>query len=218
MIRGDLKFVPVDEVVENDYNPNSMSNEMLEKEKRSLELFGLVRPIITRTEKGRHVIVDGEHRWRLLKEANIHLIPIRDLGEITEQEAKELTVTVNGIHGTVDFVKLMDLFGGMSMSDEKVASVTPWSPDEVRMMREANQLGGVGNFDFGDSGEENDDRCIKFVLRLLQSEVGEFRRKAMRLCERLGLGIDKKEGEDVRLGRLAVFLMRKNGAISLSEV
>ena len=91
MIRGELKIVPVDEVQPNQYNPNVMSDELFEKERNSLKRFGMVRPIITRTENGKRIIVDGENRWHLFKDEGVSAIPIRDLGEISQEDAMALT-------------------------------------------------------------------------------------------------------------------------------
>ncbi len=213
-MEGQLLFVPIDDVIPNDYNPNSMNTEILEKERKSLIVFGMVRPIITRREGGKHIIIDGEHRWRLLKDEGVETIPIRDLGEISNENAMALTVSVNGIHGNPEYIKLIELVGGIrAYSATEIASVTPWSDSEIKSFIDMSSLGGVGGVVLEQEAAATDDRCIKFTIKIPKEDVDEFSRKADRLCQKYGLGIDDKEKPDVKLGRLLVFLMRQKEAI-----
>ena len=68
--RGKLEIVSIEDVSPNKYNYNEMANPMLNRERTSLNRFGVFRTVLVReTPKGptRFEIIDGEHRWKGLK-------------------------------------------------------------------------------------------------------------------------------------------------------
>ena len=54
-------------------------------------------------------IVDGENRWRAARDCWIEDIPIFDLGKISDEDAKELTIVLNELRGRPNPRKLADL-------------------------------------------------------------------------------------------------------------
>ena len=69
-----VRMVPADKIVANDYNPNRMASPELKLLKISIEEDGYTQPIVTyyNEEKDVYEVVDGFHRW-LVNEMYFHL-------------------------------------------------------------------------------------------------------------------------------------------------
>lgn len=95
----DLKYAP--------YNPRKMSDEMLEKLKRSIKEFGYVEPIIVNQRNMQ--VVGGNQRLKVLEDLEIEEVEavIVDLDDAKE---KTLNIALNSIIGEWDYPKLKDLF------------------------------------------------------------------------------------------------------------
>ncbi|MBP7835019.1 ParB-like nuclease domain-containing protein [Candidatus Saccharibacteria bacterium] len=80
----DVRWVNIDEVTPNDYNPNSVARVEMGLLYKSIEHDGYTQPVVTiwDDEKKKYVIVDGFHRYftckgsKLLLERNKGMLPI----------------------------------------------------------------------------------------------------------------------------------------------
>lgn len=113
----------------NPWNPNSMPNDMYVKAIESIHEFGFVDPITCRTEWVRdqlvYEIIDGEHRWRASeghgrcvrakkgggweRHVGLDVLPITNLGVLTDEIAQQLTIVLNETRGTYDPKKMGEL-------------------------------------------------------------------------------------------------------------
>lgn len=86
--------VQIDNVEPNDYNPKEKDTPEYRNVVRSIQLNGLKQPIFVREVDGNDnfVIVDGEQRWTAAKELGYKEIYVYNLGKISEEEAKSLTI------------------------------------------------------------------------------------------------------------------------------
>lgn len=89
-----IQKVPISAVEPNDYNPKLKDTEEYKQVVASLTRNGLKTPIYVRQISGHqgYVIVDGEQRYTAAKELGYTEIYIYNLGEISEEEAKALTI------------------------------------------------------------------------------------------------------------------------------
>lgn len=117
-LSGEVKTVPTDEVIENTWNHMAMSEAMYAKERASFEQHGFVGVIIVRKVKqgGKvlYQVIDGAHRLRLAKEMGMPEIRVNDLGPLSSEQAKMLTLQLNDIHGEHDktrYAKLLEELG-----------------------------------------------------------------------------------------------------------
>jgi len=103
--------VDINELRPNSWNPNQMDHEIYEKERESLEKFGYVQPITVRQveESAGFEIIDGFHRWKLLKELGWEDVEVNTLGKISESQAKQLTLILNHLRGEPDQIMLAKL-------------------------------------------------------------------------------------------------------------
>jgi ParB family chromosome partitioning protein len=93
--------VRIGDVRPNPWNPNQQTPFIYEKELNSVKKFGMAQPLIVRENKG-YEIINGEQRWKAAKELGLKLVPIYNLGRISDDRAKELTILFNEIHGEAD--------------------------------------------------------------------------------------------------------------------
>jgi len=84
-----LKRVPINSIRANTWNPKDPDTVEYARVKRSIELKGLRKPIVIRTGGE---IIDGEQRWKACLELGFKGILVYDEGDLSDQEAKELTI------------------------------------------------------------------------------------------------------------------------------
>lgn len=86
--------VQIDNVEPNSYNPKQKDTPEYRNVVKSIQLNGLKQPIFVREvdDNDNYVIVDGEQRWTAAKELGYKEIYIYNLGKISEEEAKSLTI------------------------------------------------------------------------------------------------------------------------------
>lgn len=86
--------VPIDKVEPNDYNPKEKNTKEYKNVVESIRRNGFKQPIFVREEEGNdnYIIVDGEQRWTAANELGYKDIYIYNLGNISEEEAKALTI------------------------------------------------------------------------------------------------------------------------------
>lgn len=125
-------FLSLEVIEPNDWNPNRMDAFQFRKERESILRFGFVDPMTVRAirqddDTYRMELIDGEHRWKVLRDleqeyhagdldpVEIHpsLIPFLDhrrypctILERDEIDAQALTLVLNGTHGESDPLRL----------------------------------------------------------------------------------------------------------------
>lgn len=126
--------VPAGRLVANPWNPNKMTAFMYDKAVESLQEFGFIAPVIVRRLGDRFQIIDGEHRYRAALSLGIAEIPVVIVDDLTEPQAKKLTVVLNELHGQLDPGKLSDLLGELmdSSSVESVLQSMPFTSDILK--------------------------------------------------------------------------------------
>ena len=211
-IRGELKLVPIAQVFPNDYNYNEMSAELIEKEAKAFKKFGVIRSILVRrVAPNRYSIIDGEHRYKILRDAGVSKVMVRDLGKVSDEDAKTLTIAMDEIKGQPDFIKAAELFAGIKdYAVEGICELLPYKTDELTTMMAAV------DFDYAEYGAPGDpfldDMVTEFgtiLCRVPKDDATKIDTEAEDLASSLGIS-DKKES--VQLGKLFTHLLK--GAIA----
>jgi hypothetical protein len=154
---------PVSDFVPNTWNPNRMDAFMREKLQRAIETDGFIVPVLVRPNKREDVdaaweIVDGEHRWNVGGELGMAEIPFVNLGDISDAQAKQITVKANALKGEFDSVKLAEMIHDLSkdIGIAELQEALPYTPERLQSMIDllsfdagqlGNQLGGLGDSD-----------------------------------------------------------------------
>jgi ParB/RepB/Spo0J family partition protein len=142
----DMIEVEVARAVRNPWNPNKMSTEMFEREKRSIQEHGFIDPITVRQmPDGTYQIIDGEHRWRAAQALGIKHVPASNLGVVPDAKAKKLTIIYNELRGAPDPDLLASLLADLSKETtiEQLAAELPFSQVEIETL-----VGAVESFDW----------------------------------------------------------------------
>lgn len=123
--------VPIDDVQPNDYNPKERGSDKQKNIQSGLEKKGLLAPIFVRETKNGFEIVDGEQRWTSLKASGNDKALIYNLGKISDQEAKEMTMW---FEEQVPFDRVLQAELVKSMVDTYDNLQLPYSDDEIDNM------------------------------------------------------------------------------------
>jgi hypothetical protein len=138
--------VPTDEVDFNPWNPNKQSDDVFRKVKASLVAYGMVELPQVRRVGGRYQVVNGEHRVRAAIELGWVEIPVFDLGVVSDQVAKKLTIITNELRGQPEPVAMSRLIRDLSLQEDlgTLAEELPMSQSELESLSRLTET-----FDWG---------------------------------------------------------------------
>lgn len=186
--KGELRWVPLEHLHPNVYNPNQMDAFMFDKEVESIRRFGFAAPIIARhLDEGEWEIIDGEHRLKAALQLGLATIPIWDLGPVDDVIAKQLSIVLNETRGSAEKQKMADLLQDLLKSEttESLIGVLPYSKEAF------NELAALPAFDW-ESFEKQAPKGSQ------DSWVERIYRLPLEAAKVLDQAIDKaKEGDDI---------------------
>ena len=140
--QGNLKRIKLSSVFPNPWNPNVQNENEYKAVLSGLTTYGQVAPLVVRThptKKNKFQLVDGEHRYRAMKEAGFESCDVFDLGFLPDSRAKKLTIVLSEARGHNDALKLgsllRDLLGDIS-EDELLAGL----PKDMESIQELIDL------------------------------------------------------------------------------
>lgn len=91
-----IDYVPVDDIMPNDYNPNTHSADSFDLLIKSLLYFGFTQPIVVHRDTMK--IVDGENRYRAACVIGYKLVPVCFV-DFGEEKLKYATIMHNMARG-----------------------------------------------------------------------------------------------------------------------
>jgi ParB-like chromosome segregation protein Spo0J len=203
--KGMEELVSISKLEPNEWNPNEQSDFIYLREKRSIEKFGFVMPVLVREVGDKLEILDGEHRYRAMREIHAegidifttpekdHKIPkgkiaVKNLGVVSDAAAKQLTILMNELHGEADTIKKADLIKGLAdeMDFADLAELLPYPEDELKNLIE------LADFDWEDykSGDEtrpdeDDERWVTLKFRMAQDQAAIIQSAIERLVRQV---------------------------------
>jgi ParB-like chromosome segregation protein Spo0J len=146
-----VKWVPAAEVEANDYNPNSVAPPEMELLRVSIMADGYTQPIVTHTEEGRRIVVDGFHRNRVGKECQDvrerlrGYLPVVQIRPSQEDRGDRMAATIRhnrarGKHRVDSMSEIVIELKRRNWSDEKIARELGMDPDEVLRLTQISGL------------------------------------------------------------------------------
>lgn len=139
----DVLSVPVGTLRANPWNPNVVPENVAAALEQSVDAYGFIDPVLVRPIRGGYEIIDGEHRWiaaRANGETHVDVI-VRDL---SDADAKKLTVILNEARGKPDPLKLgnllADLAGSIDLEQLRVGL-----PYDLEALERLVAIGTVGD-------------------------------------------------------------------------
>lgn len=142
---GDVRWVPIDMVEPNDYNPNSVAVKEMSLLYTSISHDGYTQPIVTIYDpaKKKYIIVDGFHRYFTAKkhkdilERNCGMLPIVVIDkDINERMAA--TVRHNRARGKHSITGMSSMVFSMlknGMSDAAICNELGLEPEELLKLK-----------------------------------------------------------------------------------
>jgi hypothetical protein len=135
-----LETVEVDlgDVHPNPWNPNKQSAFMYERELNSIREYGYIDRITVRPHpgvEGTWQILDGEHRWKALRDLGFQRVEVDSVGAIDDARAKALTLILNGLRGEEDPLERAQLVQQILEADDTLINALPYTDAELLQMQ-----------------------------------------------------------------------------------
>lgn len=130
-----MKFQEVDPltITKNPWNSNKVSHENEQKLKSSIARNGMFKPILVRElEDGTLQSIGGEHRNEQAIELGLTTVPVINLGQISDDKAKEIGLADNARYGIDDTLMLNDILE--SMDKDVLQEIMPWTAVDMAAM------------------------------------------------------------------------------------
>ena len=144
-------WVPADDVIANDYNPNSVAPPEMKLLEVSIAEDGYTQPIVTWQSNGHREVVDGFHRNRVGKEskavrARIHgYLPVTTINDDRLDRGDRIAATIRhnrarGKHKVQGMSEIVVELKRRNWSDDKIARELGMDPDEVLRLSQISGL------------------------------------------------------------------------------
>jgi ParB/RepB/Spo0J family partition protein len=126
--------LPIDKVKANSWNPNKVDAKTMAKLKVDIQRKGCIQPIIVRaTRPEEWEIVDGFHRWSILRELGYAEVPAI-IADMDDTEAKLKTLQLNYMRGAAVPIRLANLIHDLNktLTLEDLEAALPYEQAELK--------------------------------------------------------------------------------------
>lgn len=154
----DVKLVPIEKVISNDYNPNKVATPEMKLLELSIELDGVTMPIVTYYDKEQdlYIVVDGFHRYSILKKKS-DVAPVVVIDKPLDERMGS-TIRHNRARGTHQIRSMSDIVIELTKDgwkDDEICKKLGMELDEVIRLKQISGLKeAFSNHTFSRSWEE----------------------------------------------------------------
>lgn len=151
--------VPITDLISNSYNPNRMPDREMGLLCQCIKKYGFLFPIITSwdEEKRKYRIIDGYHRYEVLKRIGATEVSIIDL-KLPYHEAVQLTVLMNRIKGLHQVELMSDLvvkLEDLGLTDDEICNNLGMESEEyLRLKQQLGIAHAFRNHEYSKSWED----------------------------------------------------------------
>lgn len=168
-----IEFIDINKISRAEWNPKSGSD--YQKVKRSITVNGLLVPLFVRATGNGLELVDGHQRLSALEDLGYDKVPVYNLGEISETEAKQLALWLQ-VQVPFDNVLLAPLV----VEIEKVGLELPYSDKEVAKFQELESF----DMDFGEEDPVAEVPKMKTLkIRMEKERLDRIQKRIALVCE-----------------------------------
>lgn len=200
------EIVSIDRIVPNRWNPNYMTPDVFAKAKKSVEELGFMGSILVRRinhTSADYEIMDGEHRWKVLKETNATECPVEIIDrDVSDKEAQMLTILLNNLHGKDDIYKRAKILEAL---DDGQLQLLPFTSEEIENEKKFVQ------FDFsqyeGDGSNMPERKFAQVVVLQMNNDEAAIWNKAKSSLQERGIISNDKTKKIADL-QMAMFLIK----------
>ena len=161
-----VRMVPTDKIVANDYNPNKVAPPEMLLLQVSIEEDGYTQPIVAYydQENDLYIVVDGFHRWRVGSE--IEKLPELPVVVIDKPLDQRMASTIRhnrarGTHQIIDMSKIVMSLTQKGWDEARICKYLGMELDEVIRLKQITGLKeAFANHQFSRSWEEFERNCI----------------------------------------------------------
>lgn len=141
-IKDNYQRIAIDKIKVNQWNPNEQTEFIFKHSRNSLRTQGQLLPIIVREVGGAFEIIDGEHRFRAALAEGAESVSANNLGKVTDEVAKQLTIIMNETRGQARRDKLTALLQDLedTMGIEKLLAAIPLHETEIHSLLGSNEV------------------------------------------------------------------------------
>lgn len=158
----DVRRVPMDQVISNDYNPNRVAPPEMKLLETSIWEDGFTQPVVTFYDesKDKYVVVDGFHRWRTIRDSErirnreAGFLPIVVINkEIGERMASTIRHNrARGAHNIELMSSIVAELVELGKSDKWICKNIGMSPDELLRLKQITGIAALfSNHNFSSS-------------------------------------------------------------------
>lgn len=176
-----VQWIPMDLVVANDYNPNSVAPPEMKLLERSIEADGYTQPIVAFATDEGYTVIDGFHRNRVGREsknvaARIHgYLPLTIINADRTDRGDRIAATIrhNRARGKHQVSAMSDIVLELkrrNWSDEKIGRELGMDPDEVLRLV---QITGIAEMFSGEEFSKSWEIGTVDEAEILSAEVEE---------------------------------------------
>lgn len=159
--------IPLELLLEAEWNANRMPAGLLAKVRRSIEQFGVVENLVARrhpSREGLYELLSGNHRLRILKELGHSSAPVVVV-DLNDARARLLAQALNRTRGSDDPAAYARLLEEV-LTEVEVSEVTALLPEtESTIERVLREFGG---------GDTSDDQLPALTVNEPRSKLGEI--------------------------------------------
>ncbi|HHX77678.1 MAG TPA: ParB-like nuclease domain-containing protein [Firmicutes bacterium] len=159
-----VKLVPIDKVVANDYNPNVVATPEMKLLELSIKLDGVTMPIVTYydNEQDLYIVVDGFHRFTILKDRlKSNVAPVVVIDKPLDERMGS-TIRHNRARGTHQIRSMSELVLELTKTGWDEADICKKLGMELDEVIRLKQITGLreafANHEFSRSWEEYEKR------------------------------------------------------------
>lgn len=117
----------------NPWNSNIVSHENEEKLRASIARHGMFKPVLVRElDDGTIQSIGGQHRAEQAIELGYDEVPVINLGQIDDAQAKEISLADNARYGIDDTLKLSEILNDLNVGD--IENFLPWTNRDIAAM------------------------------------------------------------------------------------
>jgi hypothetical protein len=172
-----ITWVKVDEVVANDYNPNSVAPPEMELLRKSIHHDGYTQPVVTwnSTEKQMREVIDGFHRTRVCKELDdvnkrVHgYLPVVTVQNRCTSQNDRMASTIRhnrarGKHNVTAMSDIVTELKNRNWKNSRISKELGMDEDEVLRLCQITGLEGLfSDGDFSKSWEAVDSEESEYI-------------------------------------------------------
>lgn len=143
-------------LVPNPWNSNRVSEDNMAKLKRSLTDLGFAGAVVVRElDNGELQILSGAHRTQAAIELGFKTVPVVNVGDISDEQAKKIGLVTNHRFGNDDVIQLAKIIEEIGESSDDLVNFMPVSTADIDAVLNMVDI-DLENFDI-DLDDEDDD-------------------------------------------------------------